>query len=177
MQRIVELSNENYHKKCITAQYSRYDRDHPPKSRECVGRESTRAEAMQLIKNSLLAKVEDWLSIHVRNRCKWAIQWTRTMGVEWLQLSSHWLGNFKKKNGIGSRKVTKYETRAQIMKNLQIRASILQIEEIHCRQSRFFKRRAIGNMDQTGFAREYSNLRTLSFDGERDTVLNIAIYL
>lgn len=72
-----------------------------------------------------------------------------------------------------SRKVTVYTSRTEQDNQQQIAESIVNFTQAYVRESIPFAKTHIWNFDQTGFAYEPSNLRTLSFRGERDTCLLI----
>lgn len=64
-------------------------------------------------------------------------------------------------------------TRSELEKSEETALSIIAFAEEYKNESSRYENCRIWNYDQTGFAYEPSNLRTLSFKGERDTHLMI----
>lgn len=87
--------------------------------------------------------------------------------------SRHWLDNFKRRNGVVSRKVTILTTRPEVENSAATAESIIQFHADYKNESFNYAKCRIWNYDQSGFAYEPSNLRTLSFKGERDTSLMV----
>lgn len=109
--------------------------------------------------------------VHGRMIQRWALQRAAQINLDDFQASESWLTRFKRRHGIVSRKVTIYTSRSEQEKTTQIAESIGNFTQDYARETRFFDHAHIWNFDQTGFNYEPSNLRTLSFKGERDTCL------
>lgn len=109
--------------------------------------------------------------VHGRMIQRWARQNAASIGLDDFGASSAWLGIFKKRHNIVSRKVTLYTSRPEEQNKQAIADSIVAFQSRYANESSLFDQSDIWNFDQTGFNYEPSNLRTLSFKGERDTSL------
>lgn len=109
--------------------------------------------------------------LHGRLLRRYAQQYAAEHNITRFKASKHWLYNFQRANKIVSRKITRTKKRKSEDDDARILESIRQFQEKYGRLSQYFHRRSIWNIDQSGFQYEPANLRTLSFRGERDTVL------
>lgn len=135
----------------------------------------TRIQKLREIDAATFAKFKEARSklqpVHGRTIQRWARQHASAINLNSFKASQSWLKVFNNRHGIVSRKVTSYLGRAERDKSESIAASIVAFGLEYSPLSRRFPKNNIFNFDQTGFLQEPSNLRTLSFKGERDTNL------
>lgn len=137
----------------------------------------SRPEKLSTLRDSVLKLFKDARDkrqpVHGRMIQKWARQQAALIGLEDFSASDSWLTKFKRRHGIVSRKVTIYTSRSEQENQQSISDSIKNFSIAYREASIPFDQAYIWNFDQTGFNYEPSNLRTLSFRGERDTALEI----
>ena len=101
--------------------------------------------------------------------CRWARQRAVELNARWFKGSPHWLYDFKKRNKISSRKITKFRSPSELAKIDETARKIEEFRNEFAEIRHSSSRRQILNIDQSGFNREGTRLRTLSHVGERDT--------
>lgn len=111
--------------------------------------------------------------VHGRMIQRWARQCSAAHNLDEFRASDNWLARFKKRHKIVSRKVTAYSSRSDQENAAAIVQRIENFGPKYIEESSQFEKRHIYNFDQTGFNYEPANLRTLSFKGERDTIIVI----
>ncbi|XP_074599871.1 uncharacterized protein LOC141854180 [Brevipalpus obovatus] len=114
---------------------------------------------------------DNLVTVHDRDLRRWALTKAREVGLDFFKASEKWIRIFKIRNGIGSRKITKFTTSRQermseeienegVAFHLEFRESVLPN----------FSPAQIFNIDQSGFNLEHHGARTLSLRGEKDTL-------
>lgn len=94
--------------------------------------------------------------------CNWALREARKIGADTFKASLNWLNNFKKRNNISSRKITKIASTPEGHPSPVTMRKITNFKDQYKRWSSRFRRAAILNMDQTNFNYEQATERTLS---------------
>lgn len=139
----------------------------------------TRADKFRALDREVIgmfkAAREKHQPIHGRMIQRWARQVGARIGLDLDQFkaSDGWLLLFKRRHKIVSRKVTAYVSRPEKENEQSIAQRIVEFGPRYMTESLSFEKRYIWNFDQTGFNYEPANLRTLSFKGERDTIIMI----
>lgn len=107
--------------------------------------------------------------MHLR---QWAIQASQSFRDTsfCFKASRHWAANFKNRHSIVSRKVTKLVSRRKILTMDTLLESAKQFQESIKLISSSFKPGLILNTDQVGFVYEFTENRTLSYKGEKETL-------
>lgn len=156
--------------------YSWYHPELASRWRKRIGSGGNRKDKLQALDQHVYGIFKDARDkrypIHGRMIQRWARQYANiTSGLEDFKASDSWLYRFKRRHRVVSRKVTLYTSRAEVERNQTIVEAIHNFTSNYSRECIPFDRSSIWNFDQTGFNYEPSNLRTLSFKGERDTAL------
>lgn len=135
----------------------------------------SRRDKLTIINNEVLKRFKQVRNnrqpVHGRTIQKWARQLANATNLEDFKASDSWLFRFMRRNKIMSRKVTVYTSRSEEENREAVATSIRKFGETYKSESAPFERDNIFNFDQTGFNYEPTNLRTLSFKGERNTSL------
>lgn len=175
MRIIVDLHDNGRSEAGIQKKYSWYSRQWLPKLRRCLETGVRPSQAMGIINRFVYDKFKEARDqsrpvrgFMLRN---WALQEARRLKHASFVASLTWLSNFKKNYGIRSRKVTKYTSTPELALTMETAQRIQKFRETFRIWKRYFKRRGIWNMDQSGFNYEQSTDRTLSSQGERTTML------
>lgn len=177
-QLILEMVNNNKSTRAITSKYRWFTRKKLPRIKKIAEgtpletrQERINAFVMAKIRRSRAANrvVREWMLQH------WAMDYSRHLDREGLsrtnfRASATWVHNFKTQNRIVSRKITKRTSRIREANNNLTESNRDAFVEIYARESLRFWKRLILNFDQSGFEYEMTSDRTLSFQGERDTV-------
>lgn len=111
--------------------------------------------------------------VHDRSIQMWAARRAEEIEFKPFSASRWWLHHFKRRHSIVSRKVTLYTSKAELNQQEQRIANMEKFVNDYYLKKWTFNDPFIWNVDQTGFSYEITNLRTLSFAGERTTSLNI----
>ena len=155
--------------------YPRFNRRYVSRYRARI--EGTRKDKLKAMNHQVFSKFSEsrrkLQPVHGRMIQRWARQIASQMNLTEFGASLSWLALFKRRHGIVSRKVTNYMGRAELSKSTNISKSIIDFKVDYSRECKRFDKEFIFNFDQTGFQSEPSNLRTLSFKGERDTELMV----
>lgn len=113
------------------------------------------------------------LPIHEYMHRQWAIKRADEIGADDFTASRHWIHDFKQRHPVVSRAVTGYRSRAERNRAEQIKESIEEFQRQYGAIRHHFPYRLIWNMDQSPFAYEVSNKRSLAPRGCRDVILDI----
>lgn len=156
--------------------YRWYNHKYIPRFRKCVARRYKRSEVYRTIGEKTYGifkqtRAKGWPVRGYKIR-EWARLESRKLDFPSFFASRSWLDNFKKKFRIRSRKVTKVVSQHFLDKQRGDGMVITEFREKYRDLSKFFRNKLIFNVDQTGFNLEQSTDRTLSHQGERDTVLH-----
>lgn len=100
---------------------------------------------------------------------RWGIIKSKDLSLQF-KASSTWIHNFKKKNRIVSRKITKYLTKAEYDNKSNVEEAAYTFVENVNKKLIGVQPDLVLNFDQSGFTYEYSPKRTLSIKGEKDTL-------
>lgn len=171
MKKIVDLADHGRSEEAIRRKYSWYRRQYLPDFRRCVEQGGSRHTKIQEI-NEFVKNETDYL-IDNNFRLKGYViralgrRAARRFQAPWFKASKGWIDEFKRKYRIGSRKVNKYISRPMRLNEAQIEANKQAFIREYSRLSRFFHRRQIWNIDQTGVEYESSNQRTLARIGTK----------
>ena len=136
-------------------------------------------EKVENIKKFVLQKFNDSRSfgsaVHYFHLQQWAIEAAQKIGLTGFKASLHFINNFKKDNGITSRKVTKIVTRMENLNEETIlnttKAFVLEVNKFVT--DNHLQPFQIWNHDQSQFNYEFMANRTLSHQGEHDTKLTV----
>lgn len=178
MQNILQMVDQGKSEKTIKAKYKWFNRKFVANFRKCVASGGTSKAKMLSINDYVLDKVQDArnrrLPLHDRFLVEWGLEKSAQLNATSFFTASHtWVRNFKKKYGIVSRAITEYSSRTEQEQAEEIEANIRSFKANFARTEISYPRRLIWNVDQTGFAYELVDKRTLSWRGERDTIVNI----
>lgn len=173
MQTIVRLSATRS-EKGIQGSYKWYRRQYLSGFKTAVEHGGTRRHKLEDIETFTIMKFrqarDDKLPVRGWTIQDWALERAAEIDLDF-KASKCWLDNFKKRNRIVGRKVTKISTRSEREKQLETENTIHLFHDDYRRISGAFPHSHTWNFDQTSFNYEMHNLRTLSHQGERDTEL------
>ena len=177
MERILDMYEDHCSERTIKAKYRWYDRKYIDRFRRAIAANGNRNSKREKIENYVKKQVVDarWrrLPVHEYHLKRWALDETGRIEADNFKASEYWVHNFKKRNGIVSRKITELGSRAMNNQTDAIAASRHRFLEEFSSSRHLFRPHMIWNTDQSGFRYEISNERTLSFKGERDTLLTV----
>lgn len=175
MKKIIDLHDAGRSEAKIRKQYTWYRRQYLSRFRECLARGYKRSDIYRLIKETVFRKFMDTrekgLPIRGYNIRLWALREARSRNLTNFVASTTFLSKFKRDYRIRSRKVTKKVSSSHLANRLEDLEKIREFREQYNVASMFFRVKLIINVDQTGFNPEPSTDRTLSIQGERDTIL------
>lgn len=177
-QYILNMHANNESTKSIRSKYHWYYPKYLAKFKRCVEAGGERATKMGQINDYVVEMFTDarnrLLVVHNYDLETWAIQKsTELLMNDFFKASKTWVYNFKKRYGIVSRKITEYSSRTEKENAEQIAASIASFRQEFSDREFYFPRRLIWNADHVGFQYEIVQQRTLSWRGERDTIVNV----
>lgn len=176
MKKIIELHDMGRSEAKIRNKYRWYRRQYLPRFRDCVSRGYKRSDVYRLIREAVYQKFlnsrEKGLPVRGYNIRSWALREARKHNLGNFTASYRYLTMFKKAYRISSRKVTKIVSSSDLANRIADGRKIIQFREDFSRACQFFKKKLIFNVDQTGFNLEPSTDRTLSSQGERDTMMH-----
>lgn len=142
--------------------------------RKYVEQGGTRREKHRQISEFVLTKAifarRDNFVIHDKDLRLWAIRKAHELDLPDFVASATWLKEFKKRNKLVSRKITRFvsERFSKDLEDLYDQGATFQVEFMDTIIPRF-NPNEIFNMDQSGINYESHGGRTLSFRGEKDT--------
>lgn len=177
MRIILDMVARNTSVKTIQAKYTWYRPNYVPNFRRCVASDRM-VDNLAKVNDYVLEKFRDarnrFLPVHSYLLIDWGHEKAQQLNItEKFRGSKTWVYNFKKRNGITSRSITEFSSRAEQEREEEIEESKRLFKDEFTHQEFMYPRRMIWNMDQTGFNYEILNKRTLSWRGERDTVINV----
>lgn len=178
MQIILKAVDEGKSEASIQARYKWFRRQYVPSMRNCVVAGGSGKTKMQAINDFVVFKFTEarakFLPVHNYHLIDWAREEAaRVNATDFFTASHTWVTNFKKRYGITSRAITEYSSQTEKEETEEILNSIAAFQGDYLEQEIFYPRKLIWNVDQTGFNYEFVNKRTLSWRGERDTIVNV----
>lgn len=175
MRRIVGMTDKGYSERTIRGQYPWYHRSYLSTYRQCLVRGGSRYSKLDEMDARVFGEFElaraAGHSVHDFMFRRWGRDAADTLNETSFLASDSWVLNFKQRHNLGSRKTTKLLSRPQVRKEFDIEESRLRFLELFAAQSSYFRHRDIYNSDQTGFSYEHDSPRTISNQGERNTVV------
>ena len=157
----------------IKAKYKWYRRDLLNKIREAAAAGRRPSETQSEIDRFVYDRVLDHRNRHRILRGwmlqHWGRQRARELGSNFKACRT-WMQDFKRRNRIRGRKVTKRVSRAQQDNTARNEAARMLFVDDFGEEHVNYPERAIWNFDHSGFNYAISSDRTLSFVGERDTL-------
>ncbi|XP_015782464.1 uncharacterized protein LOC107360342 [Tetranychus urticae] len=144
--------------------------------REYYAQNGTRNEKMKKVTSTVFDKFKQarvaGLAIHDVTIKLWAIQASRAVNLEDFRASDSWIARFKRNNKIVSRRVTKFVTKTNLLNHEEVEANatavIVELGEYKSQNG--ISDDQVYNADQSGIAYELHTARTLSHQGEKDTI-------
>lgn len=175
---IISMVRRGATTKTIKAKYPWYSPSFLENFERCAEAGVSTRERMKQTTEYVLDQVKEarrrLLPVHDHNIQNWARLKAAELNItRFFKASRTWVLAFKKKHGIVSRAITEYSSRAEQERAEEIAASTEAFRNEFALTEVFYPRRLIWNMDQTGFNYEVINKRTLSWRGERDTIVNV----
>lgn len=178
MKIIVDLADKGKSEKTIKGKYPWFQRKDLPTFRKCVRFGGSNADKMDRINAAVLSEVQKARAnkevVHDYMIRQWGQRMAREVEAEsFFRASNTWVDRFKKQNRVVARTITgdtgRHEPTIQLAKALKLD----QFRQQYSQLEWYFPRHLIWNYDQTGFNYEITNKRTLSFKGERDTIVGV----
>lgn len=111
--------------------------------------------------------------IHDRDIRRWALAQAKVESVDNFVASDKWLLNFKRRNRIRSRKVTRFVSRRAVYDKEEIAKESEEFTNEVKKIIPKYKLESVFNADQSGFRYELVSNRTLSFSNERSTFVAV----
>lgn len=177
MTKITQYAAKGLSEASIRAKYPWYNRKYLADFKKCVAEGGSHSLKREQIENHVREQVDNLIRNHLPVKGymlrAFGRRYARQINAPWFVASSSWCDSMKKKIRISSRKVTKTVSTRQIAKKEDIAKTKKKFLEDFARLRRFFYRRAIWNIDQTGVEYEQSNKRTLAYTGSRDVYLRV----
>lgn len=177
MRNILAMVDAKKSVRTIQAKYAWYRPVHATRLRACLEAGTTHGSLTADINNHTLAMIRHHRSNHRAIRGwmiqNWAMARARQIGAYSFTASPSWLYYFQKRNRIVSRHVTDRTGRAQQRNENRTRESMLDFREAFALARQNYSDSLIWNFDQSPNQYEFSVDRTLSFEGERDTIVGV----
>lgn len=174
---IVRLHESGQSERSIKGKNKWYSRTLLPRFQKFVAEGGSREQKWKSIDDYVDNKVQEAhaanLPIHEYMLRQWAIERADEIGADDFTASRHWIHDFKQRHPLVSRAVTGYRSRAERNRAEQIKESIEEFQRQYGAIRHHFPYRLIWNMDQSPFAYEVSNKRSLAPRGCRDVILDI----
>lgn len=152
-------------------------RQHLPEYRRCLSRTQSAPPSisMQEINEAVIEKFNETraagLTVHDDQLKEWALNLQRERnGPRYFRASDHWVHKLKRNNMIGGRKITKYVTQRELLKEHERLEKIENFRSTFRGINYYFPRRLILNTDQSGYNYELVDQRTLERVGTRDVL-------
>jgi hypothetical protein len=153
------------------------DRKQLKRFREYVEKNGTRSHKIRRIEKFLLDKFlnarNEYLPVHDADIQRWAISQAKVESLPNFKASSKWLLNFKRRNNISSRKVTKFVSRREVVDQAQIKENaenfVVAVQKVIPKYSLT----SVLNADQSSFNYEMASRRTLSHTEEKTTYVSV----
>ncbi len=139
--------------------------------REYVQNDGNRRQELSRLELSVLENFKQArdanLPVHETDIRRWSLTQAAVEGIDNFLASDKWLSNFKRRNNIRSRKVTKFVAKHEVFHKQEIHQAgeefVSEVKKILPQ----YKLEYIFNIDQSGFHYEFTSNRTLSFRNER----------
>ncbi|CAG7825959.1 unnamed protein product [Allacma fusca] len=112
---------------------------------------------------------EDCKIVHDLDIRRWALQYAQVIPNFSFKASPTWLVYFKRRHGIGSRKIQRVVSKREVIERSQLLANSELYRNAIKKEVDRFSEKYIWSTDQTGVEYEMIGARTLSFRGERMT--------
>lgn len=175
MKKILQYHEQGMSEKSIKGKYKQYYRQLLPIFRRCVERRTSWRHRQEDVNAFTLQRFREMRArnepVHETDIEEWALQRAREIGHDNFVASRRWLHLFKKRNRIAARDRTKLVTQAEMDNRRLIEDRIANFHREFNERSQQYSPSHVINMDQVGFAKEPVDTRTLSFVGERDTLV------
>ena len=113
------------------------------------------------------------LPVHDTDIKRWGLAQAKVENVDNFVASSKWLFNFKRRNRIRSRKVTRFVSRREVYDKEEIAKEGEEFTDEVKKIIPNYKLECAFNADQSGFHYELVSNRTLSFSSERSTFVAV----
>lgn len=144
--------------------------------REYYANQGTRNEKMKKITAIVYDKFKQTriagITIHDSTIKAWAIYAAKNVDLADFRASDSWITRFKRNNKIVTRRITKFVTKTNTEDAVQIQSNatavIVELEEY--KHVHDITNEQTYNADQCGIEYELHTARTLSFEGEKDTI-------
>ncbi len=120
-----------------------------------------------------LSAPKNILPVHDLGVKRWALSQAKTENINGFEASDYWLLNFKKRNGISSRKVTKFVSHREVVDKSIIKQTADDFVAETTKYIPKYKINFVLNADQSSFNYEIASNRTLSYAGEKATYLSV----
>jgi hypothetical protein len=145
--------------------------------REYVANNGNRRQKLEHVEHFVLDRFRSArnnnLPVHDLDVKRWALSKAKTENIDGFKASSYWLLNFKKRNGISSRKVTKFVSHREVVDKSIIKQTADDFVAEATKHIPKYKLDFVLNADQSGFNYEMPSNRTLSYEGEKATYLSV----
>jgi len=178
MQKVVDFARPGIAFTTIQHEYPRVThRMQLKRFREYVENNGNRRQKLDRVEIFVLNKFDDAransLPVHEVDIQRWALYQARAEGLDDFTASHHWLINFKRRNRISSRRVTKFICKREAADRSLIEKSGDQFVQEVTKQLPKYKLDVVLNADQSSFHYELASNRTLSYVGEKTTYLSV----
>ena len=177
--KILQLHNGRKSASAIQKLYPWFRPGYIERFREsCQSDEGSQLGRIESINSYVRARAKEVMRskgpLHDYMLVRWAMQRAGELDARSFFTASHqWLWNFKKKNGIVSRKITAFISKASMENQNETQASIARFRQAYIEQAVRFPPRLIFNVDQTGFNYAIYRDRTLARKGLRDVEIAV----
>lgn len=178
MQIIMDMWNSNMTVKTITAKYKWFKAAYIKRFSQCLAMGGPMRDKLKIVDEFVKERVVDarknLFPVHDRHLTDWGQEIASTLNItSFFKASRTWLLAFKRRHGIVSRAITEYSSRSEQEKQELIESRIRDFRLNYTRENPHYTRHMIWNADHTPFNYEVVNKRTLSWRGERDTIVNV----
>ncbi len=145
--------------------------------REYVAKNGNRRQKLNRVEAFVLDKFrsarDDYLPVHDVDIQRWALSQAKLEDIDDFTASQHWLFNFKKRNGISSRKVTTFISHREVLDKSVIEKAADDFVTEAIKFIPKYKLDSVLNVDRSSFRYEIASNRTLSYVGEKTTYLSV----
>jgi hypothetical protein len=143
--------------------------------RKILQGEPRKLEQCRQVNDYVLSKFDEaersHLPIHESDLQVWAQAKASEIGLTEFSATSNWIYRFKSRNGIRSRKTTKFVTKRDLVDARELEKSAVEFRQDFLRKVRKNKYTKIFNADQVGINLEFTSNRTLRRAGAKDVLL------
>ena len=113
------------------------------------------------------------LPVHDIDEKRWTLSQAKIENIDGFKASDHWLFSLKKRNGISSRKVTKFVSHREVVTKSIIKQTADEFVTEATKHIPKYNLDFVLNADQSSFNYEMASNRTLSYAGEKATYLAV----